>query len=137
MHLTINRLLHGAIYFVLLCYVYCTMIRARRFLHSYVASYVLRHSFRYVLSNVLCVVLHILRNVLCRIFFLSCSCEVIVPRLCATACLCISSSRCVGNSVLGLAFKCRPIYYHPMFPTIRLIYRSKFLKLYIWCRRHM
>ena len=33
--------------------------------------------------------------------------------------------RCVGNSVLGIAFKCRPIDYHPMFPNIRLIYSNQ------------
>ena len=40
-------------------------------------------------------------------------------------CLYISFLLCVGNSVLGLTFKCRPIYYHPMFPNIRLKYSNQ------------
>ena len=110
---------------MLLCYVYCAMICARRFLHCVLrrlSGCVLRHSFRYVLRNVVCAVLHILRHVLCRVFF---TLLVIVPRFCATACLYIPFLRCVSNSVLDLAFKCRPIYYQPMFPNIRSIYSSK------------
>ena len=58
-------------------------------------------------------------------FYTPCSCEVNMPRCCATACLYISFLRCVGNSVLGLAFKCRPIYYHIIFPNISLIYSNQ------------
>ena len=111
---------------MLLCNVYCAIICARSFLHC-------------VLRRISCIapflslrpkkrlgrVLHILRHVLCRVFDHSCACEVIVPVFCATASPCISSLRCVANSVLGLLFKCRPIYYHPVFPNIRLIYSNQ------------
>ena len=110
------------------------MICARRFLHCAlrcISCCVLRHSFRHVLRNVLCVLLHILRHVLCCVVYHFCYHEIVVPSFCATASLCIPFYRCVGNSVLCLALKCRPIYYHPIFPNIRLIYFNMILTLYV------
>ena len=73
---------------------------------------------------------HKLRHIICRVFPPSCSCEAIVPRFCATACLYISFSCCVGNTVLGLAFKCRPNQYHPFFSQHQVdIFKPKNNKL--------
>ena len=124
-----SRLLHGAIHlccivmFIALWFsrsVSCTLC-----LTSHIMLCIASFLSLPPIWNVWCVVLRILRHVLCCVFDPSCSCKVAVPRFCAIACLYISFSRCVGNSVLGLPFKWRPIYYHLMFSNIRLIYSNQ------------